>query len=217
MISRTANEVSSRRLTQRSRCPPWPLEKGPTRSPPTSSIEKNLAAAARVGGGGGRGGGRPREGAFTRTGGGRGWRTRLIGARADVDAVEAHRARRVDAEAGAAGDLDTAALGKGLQLGGGGGCELRAELDGVVHGAGAEDLRDDGGEVAGARAHVEEGELGRELQLLERGAVDARSGEVLDPVAVGHVGVALVLLAGDGVDEGAAVDGEEGVDERAAL
>jgi len=50
----------------------------------------------------------------------------------------------------------------------------RPQLDGVVHRVPPDERRHDGGEPAGARAHVEEGEAGPQLERLERARVDRR-------------------------------------------
>ena len=56
----------------------------------------------------------------------------------------------------------------------------RPQLDGVVHRVTPDERRHDGREPAGARAHVEEGEAGPQLERLERARVDRRRREVHD-------------------------------------
>ena len=89
----------------------------------------------------------------------------------DVDAVEAHRGGGVDVMHRRA--VEAHALQAALVREARGELDQpRPQLDGVVHRVPPDERRHDGGEPARARAHVEEGEAGPQLERLERARVD---------------------------------------------
>mmetsp|Transcript_28954 Transcript_28954/g.63369 ORF Transcript_28954/g.63369 Transcript_28954/m.63369 type:complete len:249 (-) Transcript_28954:352-1098(-) len=131
-------------------------------------------------------------------------------ARANVDAVEAHRAVERQIERIAIDELDrveaklSAALARQLD-------KLAVNLDSHVHGVAADELCDEGGEVARAGADVKKRVAGLEFERVERGRVDGRRRVVSDAPADRrvHVRVRAALLW----QEARAIDRPEGVED----